>query len=124
MHHFKNLKIWQKARFLVNDIYDITSDFPETEKFGLTSQIRRCAVSIPSNIAEGAGRGSDGDFANFLSFSIGSSFELETQLILAKDLGLLSDVTFDRVTPELSEIQKILIGFRSKILNKSNKGVI
>lgn len=118
MHHFKNLKIWQRGRNLVKEIYEITSDFPESEKFGLTSQIRRCAVSIPSNIAEGSGRGSDSDFGNFLNYSIGSSFELETQLILANDLKLISDEKFENLIQEINEMQRMLIGFKNKIVNE------
>ncbi len=100
-------------------IYKLTSDFPESEKFGLVSQIRRCAVSIPSNIAEGTGRGSNGDFGNFLNFSIGSSFELETQLILANDLNLISGEQFEEIIQDLSETQRMLIGFRNKIIRET-----
>ncbi|HKI44470.1 MAG TPA: four helix bundle protein [Balneolales bacterium] len=120
MHHFKNLKIWQKARVVVRDVYEVTSNFPDSEKFALSSQLRRCSVSIPSNFAEGAGRGSDGDFADFLSFSIGSSFELETQLIIAKDLELVSDENYRHMISEIEEIQRMLIGFRNKIVGKTS----
>jgi len=82
MHNFKDLKVWQKSMDLAIDIYKATSLFPRDEKFGLVSQIKRCSVSIPSNIAEGSGRGSDKEFNHFLNISQGSAFELETQLII------------------------------------------
>ncbi|WP_028292367.1 four helix bundle protein [Oceanobacter kriegii] len=87
---YQNLVVWQKAMSLVKDIYSITAGFPECEKFGLTSQMRRAAVSVPSNIAEGSGRGTDKDFRRFLLHARGSLTELDTQLILAESLGLAS----------------------------------
>lgn len=84
MHEYKKLKVWNDAIELVTDIYLITKTFPDSEKYGLVSQINRCAVSIPSNIAEGAGRNSNGEFRQFLGISNGSCYELETQLLLAK----------------------------------------
>lgn len=86
MHIFKELKVWGKAIELVLEIYKIVSKFPKDEIFGLTSQIKRAAVSIPSNIAEGAGRNSDKDFVRFLSIAQGSSYELYTQIVLANKL--------------------------------------
>ena len=91
MHNFQELKIWQKAMDVAESTYLISAEFPKEEKFGLTSQIRRSAVSIPSNIAEGAGRNTDGEFKNFLGIASGSSNELYTQLVLAKRLGLISE---------------------------------
>ena len=87
MNYVKELKVWQKAIELVTETYLKTQLFPKEEIYGLTSQIRRCAVSIPSNIAEGFGRKTDKDFSNFLSISLGSAFEFETQLIICKNLG-------------------------------------
>lgn len=81
-HNFRELKIWKESINLVKQIYLLTSDLPKDEKFGLISQINRCSVSIPSNIAEGSGRTSDKEFLNFLNIAISSSYELETQLIL------------------------------------------
>lgn len=107
MHHFKELQIWQRSMKLVKKVYDLTSLFPNEEKYGIVSQIRRCAVSIPSNIAEGAGRRTEKDFAKFLSISLGSQFELETQLILSKDLGFISETSLDSGSSELNEIQKM-----------------
>jgi four helix bundle protein len=91
MHNFKNLKIWQKSRELVKEVFLLTRDFPAEEKFGLTSQILRSAYSIPSNIAEGSGRNSNREFSRFLDIALGSAFELETQLILASDIHYLSE---------------------------------
>lgn len=87
MHKFKELKVWQKAMELVKETYIITYQLPKSEQFGLISQINRCAVSIPSNIAEGAGRNSPKEFLHFLSISNGSAYELETQLLLTVELG-------------------------------------
>lgn len=92
-------------------IYKITNGFPNEEKYGLTSQIRRCAVSIPSNIAEGSSRNSNKEFARFLSISIGSSFELETQLMLSKELNFISESDFNSLEINLNEIQKMLNSF-------------
>ncbi|MCS6796221.1 MAG: four helix bundle protein, partial [Raineya sp.] len=81
MHNYRELKVWQKAVDLVTKVYQITYQFPSEEKFGLVSQIRRCAISIPSNIAEGAGRNTTKDFANFLSIANGACSELSTQFL-------------------------------------------
>jgi four helix bundle protein len=100
MHNFRNLKIWQESIVLAEKIYIVTSQFPETEKYGLTNQMRRCSVSIPSNIAEGSSRTSEKEFKHFLSISLGSAFELFTQLELANRLGMV-----DRnQTTEISEL--------------------
>ena len=90
MNYFKELKVWQKAIELVTETYLKTQNFPKEEIYGLTSQIRRCAVSIPSNIAEGCGRKTNKDFSNFLGISLGSSFEFETQLIICKNLNFIN----------------------------------
>ncbi len=91
MHNFKELKIWQNSRKFCKPVYQITKQFPDAEKFGLTNQIRRAAVSIPSNIAEGSGRGSDKEFSKFINYSLGSSYELETQLLIASDLEFINE---------------------------------
>lgn len=85
-HNFRELKIWKESLALVKEIYLITSQLPTEEKFGFVSQINRCAVSIPSNIAEGSGRTSNKEFIHFLNIAISSSYELETQLILIEDI--------------------------------------
>ncbi len=99
---------------LVKEVYDLTTKLPNTETFGLTSQIRRSAVSIPSNIAEGAGRGSDKDFNRFLDIAYGSCFELETQFILCVDLKYISEEEFDPVQMKIQEIQKMIFALKSK----------
>jgi four helix bundle protein len=101
MNNYKELKIWQKSVELAVRIYEITKEFPKEELYGLTSEIRRCAISIPSNIAEGAGRNSKKEFNNFLGISNGSSCELETHMIIAQkakiiDLSLLKSVQENR----------------------------
>lgn len=90
MQDFKKLKVWQKAHQLTLAIYETTHAFPRTEQYSLTAQMRRCVVSIPSNIAEGTGRGSKADFARFLQIALGSASELEYQILLARDLGYMS----------------------------------
>jgi four helix bundle protein len=112
------MKVWQKARELAKSIYIATSNFPKEEIFGLTSQIRRSAVSIASNIAEGSGRNTDGEFINFWGIANGSSFELETQLMIALDLGYISDSESVALQQDLIEIQKMLFTFISKLKSK------
>ena len=116
-HRFKNLEVWNFSMKLVEDIYKITSTFPSNEQFGLTSQMRRSAVSIPSNIAEGSGRSTDKEFANFLRIALGSCFELETQIILSKNLEFIKEDNFDQLTIQCEKIQRMLIGFQSKLRN-------
>ena len=108
MNNYKELIVWQKARMLVKSIYDLSSQLPSEEKFGTTSQIRRCAVSIPSNIAEGASRRSNKEFAYFLEIAYGSSFELETQLLLCVDINFLQNDIVTLLITELQEIQKMI----------------
>lgn len=118
MHNFRELKIWNRAIELVVDIYKITSGFPEAEKFGLTNQMRRAAVSISSNIAEGCGRNSDKELVRFLSISQGSSNELETQVMIASRLNFISKEAADAIISELNENQKMTRKFIDSL--KSN----
>ena len=115
MNKFKELKVWQKAIQLVTKIYSIASNFPKEEMYGIVSQIRRCAVSIPSNIAEGAGRGGKKEFSHFLDIAKGSSFELETQLIISTELGFLNNKSFEDINSELDEIQKMITGLQKSM---------
>ncbi|MCD6354345.1 MAG: four helix bundle protein [Prolixibacteraceae bacterium] len=115
MHNFKNMKIWQKSRVLVKEVFLLTKEFPSEEKFGLTSQMLRCAYSIPSNIAEGSGRSSNKEFSRFLDISLGSAFELETQLILASDVNYLSEEQLQHTQNLLQEIQKMIYSFKTKL---------
>ncbi|MFK5879561.1 MAG: four helix bundle protein [Flavobacteriaceae bacterium] len=89
MHNYKKLNVWEESVNLVTDVYQLTDTFPNKEKFGLISQINRCSVSIPSNIAEGAGRSSKKEFSLFLGDALASSFELETQLIISNNLKFI-----------------------------------
>ena len=119
MHNFKELKVWQDSRKFCKSIYEMTKQFPDTEKFGLTNQIRRAAVSIPSNIAEGSGRSSDKEFSKFISYSIGSSFELETQLLIAFDLEFITESNLNLLLEELIKLQKMLNKFNNYLKNQS-----
>jgi len=115
MKDFKKLKTWQKGIKLVVDIYKTSGNFPKEELYGLTSQMRRSSISIPSNIAEGAGRNSDKDFNRFLDISLGSSFELETQVIIAKELEFLSEIEFQNLTEKIQEEQKMITGLQRSL---------
>ena len=117
-HNFEQLVAWKKSRAFVKRIYVATQSFPSEEKFGLTSQIRRAAVSIPSNIAEGCGFESDKQVIRFLEVAVGSSCELETQLFLAFDLEYLDQSIFDSLREDLVHLRKTIIGFQHAL--KSN----
>jgi four helix bundle protein len=104
MHNFKNLKVWQKSVDLAVKIYQITAEFPVSEKFGMTSQMRRAGVSIPSNIAEGTAKPSSKSFSNSLEISLGESFELETQMIIAERVNLISNETAQQLEMDISEV--------------------
>ncbi|GAB3652928.1 four helix bundle protein [Echinicola sediminis] len=117
MNNYKDFKVWQRSIFLAKDIYVMTADFPNEEKFGLVSQMRRSSVSVASNIAEGAGRGTDNDFKRFLDIAYGSLCELDTQLCISKLLGLLEESSFVPLEKEINEIQKMSYGL-IKSLNK------
>ncbi|MFZ6001774.1 MAG: four helix bundle protein [Bacteroidota bacterium] len=119
MHNFKELKVWQLSRALVKEVYETTAEFPATEKYGLISQLRRCVVSIPTNIAEGAGRNTDKDFAYFLNISLGSAFELDTLLILSFDVSLISEDQLNMLSKKISEIQKMTHGLIKTLRQES-----
>ena len=118
MHDYKKLEVWKRSIQFAESCYGITSTFPDHERFGLISQIRRAATSIPSNLAEGAGRNTGKDFAHFLSICQGSSFELETQLILSEKLGFIDSDKSNLLIQELNEISKMIFSLRNKILNE------
>ena len=109
MHNFRELEVWKKAIDLTTLYYKFSKTFQKDELFGLTSQSRRSLVSISSNIAEGAGRDTDKQFVQFLSFALASSFEFETQLIVAKNLEYISNENYDLIFNELRHIQNMLI---------------
>lgn len=115
MNNYKELKIWQKSVDLAVKIYEMTQDFPKEEVYGLTSQIRRSGVSIPSNIAEGSGRNSNKEFNYFLGISHGSSYELDTQLIIANRIGFLKEEQFNDLQTDIDEIQKMNHGLKKSL---------
>ena len=108
MGPYQNLTVWQKAMVLARDIYNVTANYPESETYGLVSQMRRCVVSIPSNIAEGYGRGTNRDLVHFLYTSLGSSNELETQLLLSREFSYLSDEDASMLLQLNEQINKML----------------
>jgi four helix bundle protein len=111
MNTFREIKVWQKAMNLVTKLYKNTRSFPHEELFGLTSQMRRCAVSIPSNIAEGFGRKSANEFKRFLQISMGSLFELQTQLEISKNLDFLTESEYNELYQDSREIEIMLSSF-------------
>lgn len=119
MHNFKELKVWQKAVDFAVKVYFITKSYPNEEKFGLVSQMRRAGVSIPSNIAEGCAKSSNKSFANSLEVSLGESFELETQMIISERVGILESETAIEMESELSQIQKMIIGLKTSVEGQS-----
>lgn len=121
MHKLNDLNTWKKAIDLSVDIYKVTNQFPEDERFGLISQMRRCAVSIPSNIAEGAGRNSNKEFVHFIGISNGSSNELLTQMIIANRLGFADDEITNSIIYKIDEIQKMNYGLKNSLVKNSKK---
>ena len=115
---FRDLIVWQRSLDFVTKVYSITQKFPKEEIYGLTSQIRRAAVSIPSNVAEDQSRGSDGVFANHIDISIGSSAELETQLTIALNIKYLELSDYDSLITELIQITRMLYGLRAKLRSR------
>ena len=115
MKDFRGLKVWQKAHKLGLGAYDATSRFPRQEMFGLTSQIRRCSASIPSNIAEGCGRRGNAEFHRFLGIAMGSASELEYQLLLAHDLGFLEQVEYNHLDAAVTEVKRMLAALVCKV---------
>jgi four helix bundle protein len=114
-HNFKNLKVWQKAVELAVLVYETTKSFPSEEKFGIISQMRRSSVSASSNIAEGSARNSSKAFVNCLEISLGESFELETQLLIAFKTGIIEEDKYGQLSQEITELQKMVIGFKNAI---------
>ncbi len=110
MQDFHNLKVWQKAHALTLAVYHATGAFPTEERFGLTMQLRRTASSVPTNVADGCGRGTDADFWKALTVAMGFASQLEYQLLLARDLGYLPNVEHTRLTADTVEVKKMLAG--------------
>ncbi|AXY78795.1 four helix bundle protein [Paraflavitalea soli] len=115
MRNFKDLKIWQKGFDIAVRSFKLSTTFPKEERFGLCSQVTRSAVSIPSNIAEGSSRNSEKDYSRFVEISLGSSFELETQLLIAKAANLGDNALTNELLQQVDEEQKMLMSFLSKL---------
>jgi len=115
MRNFRELKVWEKAHLLTLKIYKVTERYPKEELYGLTSQIRRACVSIPTNIAEGCVRSSNADFARFLYIALGSTSELEYLVLLSKDLKFIQSEVQEKLNTEINEIKKMLIAFIKKL---------
>jgi four helix bundle protein len=118
MGDFKKLDVWQAAHLLACQVYRATGSFPKTETYGLTSQLRRSAASIPANIAEGCGRGGDPEFRRFVQISLGSATELEYHLLLSRDIGLLDQATHSLLSDQARRIQAMLAGLRRALKAK------
>jgi len=116
MRSYKTLVVWQRAHKLVLAVYAATDSFPPSERYGLTSQIRRAAVSIPANIAEGCSRGTDKDTANFFQISLGSAAELSYELLLAHDLGFIEEDKYQLFAVEIEEIGRMLNTLKQQFL--------
>src|SRR5437867_9600266 len=108
MQDFRSLKVWERAHALTMKVYRASAAFPRDEVFGLTAQLRRACASIPTNIAEGCGRGSDADFARFLHIAMGSASETDYELLLARDLGYLDAPWYDQLFEAISEVRRML----------------
>jgi len=115
MRNFRNLEVWKEAIDLASFVYTLTKKFPKQEQYGLVSQINRCSVSIPSNIAEGCSRSSEKEYARFLEIAIGSSFEMETQLKISKNLNYLDSETFKSIVERLNVLQRRINALRTSI---------
>lgn len=113
VHNFRKMDVWKNAMELTKSVYKMLAEIPMDEKFGLKSQISRCAVSIASNIAEGSGRSTDKDFSHFLSMSLGSCYELETQLILIQDIF---NINCEKIIVDCQQVQKMIVGFKNNLI--------
>ncbi len=114
MHNFQKLEVWQVSMDLTTEIYHSTSKFPQNEVYGLISQMRRSSTSIPSNIAEGSGRRTNKEFVHFLSIANGSSYELQTQIRLSKNIGYISEKSMDGLLEKLNSVQKMIYTLMKK----------
>ncbi|KQN38235.1 four helix bundle protein [Pedobacter sp. Leaf41] len=116
MHNFRQLQIWKEGMAIAKATYLLINILPSKEKFGLISQISRCAVSVPSNVAEGSSRSSNKEFGHFLSIALGSLFELETQLLLSADLGFLTSEHIESLLTEIIQLQKKISTFKKTLI--------
>lgn len=121
MKDFRNLKVWERSHSLVLKIYELSRRFPKEELFGLTSQIRRSAASIPANVADGRGRVSDADLRRFLGIAMGSASELEYQSLLARDLGYIEAASHQEVAMNIAEVKRMLASLINKLTTKADR---
>ena len=119
MQNYKDLKVWEKAHEFTLKVYEMTKLFPKEEVYSLTNQLRRASASIPANIAEGCGKNSQLDFANFLNIALGSANEAEYYLILSKDLKYLNVEDFEELLKTINEIKAMLIALIAKVRNNT-----
>ena len=115
MRDFRQLKVWEKAHTLALEIYKTTASFPKEELYGLTTQMRRASASVPANIAEGFGRGGNVELARFLQIGMGSAYEVEYHALLAKDLGFLSEDSYDQLAAQIIEMKRMLAALLQKV---------
>jgi len=120
MQDFRQLKVWEKAHRLTLSIYRLTEGFPKAEVYGLTAQLRRAAVSIPANIAEGRGLETDRAFGRFLRIALGSAFEVEYEMLLARDLGYIGEEIAGRIQKEIEEVKRMLTALIQTVKNRTN----
>jgi len=116
MHKFRELKVWQRGMGFVTEVYRISANFPHTEQFGLTNQLRRAAISIPLNIAEGAGAGSNKEFQRFLSFALRSTYEVMTALEIAERLGYCKSEELKPLLDEADEVAAMTVGLSRSLI--------
>ena len=115
---YRDLIVWQKSMALITEVYKVTKNFPHDEMYGLVVQMRRCSVSIPSNIAEGYGRNSTPDYIRFLKMALGSLYELQTQLDISQNLKYLQDDTFGQLFESSREVERMLSSLIRKLDDK------
>jgi four helix bundle protein len=124
MRNYKDLVVWEKAHKLTLAIYKETNAFPKEERFGLTSQVRRASSSIPSNLAEGCGRRSDGEMGRFVQIAVGSGAELSYHLLLCRDLGILGTAEFSRLSADLDEVMRMLSALSGRVRGTPKASVL
>ena len=115
MRDFRQLNVWAESHQLTLEIYKITKEFPKDELFALTNQMRRASVSIPSNIAEGCGRGTNKEYAHFIQIALGSAFEIDYQLLLSKDLGYLNSTVYENLSERIDKVKRQLASLLKKV---------
>lgn len=116
----KDLIVWKKSIDFVTELYSLTGRFPDAERFGLTNQMRRCSVSVPSNIAEGAARKSNKEFVRFLYISLGSASELQTQLVISRNLNFISPEQYEEFNSQVEEISRMISGLIRSVESKDS----